>query len=104
MPPVTSAEEEAPTANVGSDDWPGGTGFAAILIGLLNGEADSIQAEATARGLDAGVLHSSDYSSLQPGYWVVFSGDFPNTEDAEARADHAHELGYSDAYPRFVAL
>ncbi len=57
----------------------------------------------THRGLDAGVLFSSDYSSLRPGYRVVFSGVFPDDSDAEARASRAHELGYPDAYPRFVA-
>jgi hypothetical protein len=66
-------------------------------------EARSIQVEATGRGLNAGVLFSTDCSSLRPGYWVVFSGAFSSVEDAEARVAHAHELGYSDAYPRFVA-
>ncbi len=97
-PPSQGAQESE------SDDWPAGTGFTAILASVgSESEARSIQAEATGRGLDAGVLYSSEYSSLRPGYWVVFSGDFPQADDAEARADHAHELGYSDAYPRFVA-
>jgi hypothetical protein len=92
----------APESNPG--DWPGGSGFTTILASVSSeGEALSIQSEATGKGLDAGVLLSSDYSSLRPGYWVVFSGVFPNAVGAEERAEHAHELGYSEAYPRFVS-
>jgi hypothetical protein len=97
------ADEPAPEA-IGSTDWPGGSGFTAVLASVSSeAEARSIETEATGRGLDAGVLFSSDYSSLRPGYWVVFSGVYPNAEGAETRASRAHELGYSDAYPRFVA-
>jgi hypothetical protein len=101
------AEDQEPVERVesgGVGDWPGGTGFTAILASVsTEAEARSIQSEATGRGLDAGVLYSSEFSSLRPGYWVVFSGVFPNAERAEARAEHAQQLGYSDAYPRFVA-
>jgi hypothetical protein len=102
-----SAEPEptpAPSTEIVTGDWPGGSGYTAILASVSSeGEARSIQTEATGKGLDAGVLFSSDYSSLRPGYWVVFSGVFQDSEGAEGRAGHAHELGYSDAYPRFVS-
>ena len=104
-----SASEEAPdeeehATEAVTDDWPGGVGFTAILASLSSkAEATSVEAEATSRGLDAGVLYSSDYSSLRPGYWVVFSGVFPDDAGADARVSHARELGYKDAYPRFVA-
>ena len=105
-PAPPSEPEASPTSEAESDrsDWPGGSGYTAILASVSSeAEARSIQTEATGRGLDAGVLFSTDYSSLRPGYWVVFSGVFPNTEGAAERAEHAHELGYSEAYPRFVA-
>lgn len=102
--PEAHAEEEQPATEAVAGDWPGGSGFTAILASLpTEAEAIAVEAEATGRGLDAGVLYSSDYSSLRPGYWVVFSGVFPNDGGAEARASRAHELGYPDAYPRFVA-
>jgi hypothetical protein len=102
--PEGHPEEEQLATETGPDDWPGGSGFTAILASLSSeAEATAVEAEATHRGLDAGILYSSDYSSLRPGYWVVFSGVFPNDDGAEARASHAHELGYPDAYPRFVA-
>lgn len=98
--PVESAPEPVPN----SGDWPGGSGFTAILASLPSqSAAESTQAEATGRGLDAGILYSSDFASLRPGYWVVFSGVFSNDSDAADRANRAHRLGYSDAYPRFVA-
>lgn len=90
--------------NASSGDWPGGSGFTAILASLSSeAEANSMQAEAIARGLDAGVLYSSNFSSLRPGYWVVFSGVFPDASGAATRTTRAHELGYADAYPRFVS-
>lgn len=102
--PKEAPEEEQPATESWAGDWPGGSGFTAILASLSSeAEANEVEAEARGRGLDAGILYSSDYSSLRPGYWVVFSGDFPNDDGAEARAAHAHELGYPGAYPRFVA-
>lgn len=87
-----------------ADDWPGGSGYTAILASLSSeSEALDVQADATSLGLDAGILLSSDYASLRPGYWVVFSGTFGNVDAATERADRAHSLGYSDAYPRFVS-
>ena len=101
---ASAPEEEEPATETVADDWPGGDGFTAILASLSSkAEATSVEAEATSRGLDAGVLYSSDYSSLRPGYWVVFSGVFPDDAGADARVSHARELGYKDAYPRFVA-
>jgi hypothetical protein len=102
--PQEAPEEEQQAAGSSSGDWPGGSGFTAILASLTSeAEASEVEAEATGRGLDAGILYSSDYSSLRPGYWVVFSGDLPDDGGAEARASQAQELGYPDAYPRFVA-
>ncbi len=85
-------------------DWPGGSGYSAML-GAFSSEANARarQLEATELGLDAGVLYSSNFSSLRPGYWVVFSGTFASQEEAADRAERAGELGYADSYPRFVS-
>lgn len=100
--PVTPEPEGDTTASLG--DWPGGSGYAAMLGAFSSEEnARSRQREATEMGLDAGVLYSNNFSSLRPGYWVVFSGTFATESEAAARAAHAQELGYSDAYPRFVS-
>lgn len=85
-------------------DWPGGSGYTAILASLgSEGEARVVQGEASGRGLDAGILFSSDFSSLRPGYWVVFSGTFATVGKALERAERAHSAGYVDSYPRFVS-
>jgi len=67
------------------------------------GAARTIQQRATSAGLDAGVLRSSDYSSLRAGYWVVFSGKFDTTNSASQRQARARSLGFGNAYVRFVA-
>lgn len=100
--PASTAPGTPPPSNGG--DWPGGSGHTAILASKSSeADARAMQREASARGLDAGVLHSSDFRSLRPGYWVVFSGRFGSSGDASRRAARAKELGYGDAYPRFVS-
>lgn len=96
------ARDAAESSAVG--DWPGGSGYTAILASVrTEGEARGIQQKSTAAGLDAGVLYSSEFSSLRPGYWVVFSGTFGSETEAARRASHAKQLGVGDAYPRFVS-
>lgn len=97
---------QAPTTTTATSmyDWPGGSANTVILKSA-DTEAD---ARATARtavdsGLDAGVLYSSDFSSLRAGYWVVFSGVFGSSEDAARRQSRARSLGFSGAYVRFVS-
>lgn len=98
---TTPVQEPAPS---GLGDWPGGSGYSAMIGAFSSeGNARTRQREASELGLDAGVLYSSNFSSLRPGYWVVFSGTFDSQEEAAARAARARELGYSDSYPRFVS-
>jgi hypothetical protein len=55
--------------------------------------------QAKARGLPSvGVLVSSQYSSLHPGYFVVFSGIYPSQAQASAGLAAAHGKGFPDAY------
>ena len=101
----SSGSSDAPVSSTTSgDDWPGGSAYTVILASLgSEAEASDFQAEARAAGLDAGILNSSDYGSLNPGYWVVFSGTYDSSDGASQRASYAKSLGYSDAYPRFVS-
>ena len=87
-----------------SGDWPGGSGYTAILASVgTESEARAIRSKAAAAGLDAGILFSSNFSSLQPGYWVVFSGMFSTQPEAARQAVRAKSLGFGDAYSRFVS-
>jgi hypothetical protein len=58
--------------------------------------------EALAAGLtDVGVLNSSEFSSLHPGYVVVFSGTFNSQGEASAALDTA-TASYPQAYIRQI--
>lgn len=46
----------------------------------------------------AGVLVSSDYPSLHPGYYVVFSGVYRTSAAAVTALAAAHARGFRDAY------
>jgi hypothetical protein len=69
--------------------WPGGDRYTIVLSsfparsGLA--AAKAMAEEAVRAGLpDVGVLVSSSYSSLHPGYFVVFSGIYETLEEAQS--------------------
>jgi hypothetical protein len=52
----------------------------------------------------AAVLHSDDFPTLNPGYWVVFDGQYDSVAQAQGQAASDRGKGeFSDAYPRFVS-
>ncbi len=84
--------------------WPEGkSGYTNVLesLPLAAGRANAVaRARAAKRaGLPAvGVLTSSQYSSLHPGYFVVFSGIYGSQGQASAAVSNAHSRGFPDAY------
>jgi hypothetical protein len=61
-------------------------------------------ARAAKAGLsEAGVLDSSNYASLQPGYLVVFTGVYASKADADAAVSTARQAGFAGAYSRQIA-
>jgi hypothetical protein len=50
-----------------------------------------------------GILDSSRFASLQPGYFVVWSGVFPSKADADAAVSTARQAGFGGAYSRQIA-
>lgn len=50
-----------------------------------------------------GVLDSSRYASLQPGYYVVFAGVYPGKSDADTAVATARQAGFGGAYSRQIA-
>lgn len=92
-----------PPAN-GIAAWPANTsGYTLVLESLpLSGGRPAALArarQAKADGLpDVGVLVSSDYSSLHPGYYVVFAGVYGSAAQASAALGSAHAKGFPDAY------
>ena len=76
-------------------EWPTGTsGWTNILVSIpkIDGrDAAVARAEqARRRGLRrVGVIDSSRYASLHPGYWVVFAGVYPSEPEATSRLREA---------------
>jgi hypothetical protein len=106
-PPVT-APPPAPTppALSGPISWPTGrSGWTVVLASIpaTNGRADALARarQALRAGLtQVGVLESSSYSSLHPGYLVVFAGVYSSEDDARRGESVAHSHGYPGAYRR----
>jgi hypothetical protein len=86
--------------------WPAGqSGYTLVLesIPARSGRALALaRARSAARaGLpQVGVLDSSRYSSLHPGYYVVFSGIYTSRAEAERARSAAAARGFRLAYAR----
>jgi hypothetical protein len=69
--------------------WPRRDGYTIVLAALpttVGAKAARARALAAASSgvPDVGVLASSRYASLHPGYWIVFSGVYPTLDEALA--------------------
>jgi hypothetical protein len=49
-----------------------------------------------------GVIDSSRFSSLHPGYYVVFAGIYDTEAAAQSHVIDAHRHGYRGPYPRRI--
>jgi hypothetical protein len=102
-PPTTT------TAPNGETSWPAGeNGWTNVLISYPTSDGTAVPAAAALRaahrGLpQVGVLDSSDYSSLHPGYDVVFSGVYSTPAEAAAALATAHAAGFEGAYTRQIS-
>jgi SPOR domain len=77
------------------------------FVAVVRSQADEAGARATAdqlteAGFTSGVLHSDDYSSLNPGFWVAFVGPYPEIGGANAAVGELAAAGYPGAYPRCI--
>jgi hypothetical protein len=108
-PGSTTKEPPSPRAGAATPmDWPAGqSGYTVVLQSLptTNGRAFAV-AQALAAlhaGVpDVGILDSSKFSSLHPGYYVLFSGVFHSFDDANTAATTARSHGYQRAEARQV--
>lgn len=74
--------------------WPPRNGYTVVLSVVPSSTgpdaARTRAAAAAAAGLpDVGILSSSRYSSLHPGYWIVFSGVYRTLDEALAALPRA---------------
>jgi len=96
------------TSSDGSGDWTREYGWTVVVASIS--EAEGGRGEAARRatllvdeGYPAGVLLSNDFRSLNPGYWVTFSGQFDTKAQAYTHAQRLRSAGYSDCYQREIA-
>ena len=88
--------------------WPASrSGWTIVLDSLPspNGRAPAVveAKQAIRLGLKkVGVIDSAQFSSLHPGYLVVFAGIFSSEADAQSAIIEAHRRGYGAAYPRRI--
>jgi hypothetical protein len=108
-PTVTTKppKKKPPRAQGGLVPWPNRDGYTVVLQSLptTSGRDNAVRTarQAIAAGLqDVGVLDSAAYSSLHPGYYVVFSGIYSSAADAASGVSAAHAAGFSAAYERPV--
>ena len=104
----TSKTTTAPAANQGLISWPGQPAYTIMLasipssMGKLGARQKAL--DAINAGLsDVGVLDSSDYSSLHPGYYVVFSGVYETEQKAMEHIDSARSAGFPQPYVKRVS-
>lgn len=109
--PATTPARTAPTTTTAPPatneliEWPGQDGWTIVLLSATS------RSTATARGREAleagveevGVLESSQYASLHPGYFVVFAGVFESRSEAQSALDGVQGRGYDAAYVREIA-
>lgn len=100
--------EEAPVGPSGVADWPtdeDGWTIALAAIPQTSGRARAVSRAraARAKGLpQVGVLDSSRYASLHPGYWIVFTGVYSSEAEATSALDDARRGSRTAVVRRIV--
>jgi hypothetical protein len=105
-PPTSSTARPQPN---GRTPWPAGqTGWTVVLESLPATTSGQRSARARADraakdGLpEVGILVSSRYSTLHPGYFVIFTGIYDSRSEAESNLRAAGSAGFSSAYVRQI--
>jgi hypothetical protein len=102
---TTTTQRPPQTAPV---EWPEGRSGHTVVVASVptttGREAALRHANAAMRaGLPSvGVLDSSEFASLRPGYYVIFSGFYRTVGAALAAVESAQQNGYPRAYEREV--
>lgn len=107
IPPPTSVVAPPPPSNPRTISWPRGRrGWTIVLISVAQNAgrpaAVAKAEEARERGLRrVGILDSSRFASLHPGYYVVFQGVFESEADAASSLQRARAV-FPAAYQRAI--
>jgi hypothetical protein len=110
---VSTTTRSTPTTTqaaspIGQTPWPAGrNGWTIVLFSypVTGGTAApyATAARAAKAGLpEVGVLDSGQFSSLHPGYYVVFTGVYSSVGEAAAALRTVHSSGFASAYTRQI--
>ena len=107
--PTTTSKAPPAGPKNGRFVWPRNqNGWTIVLVSYpkTNGRPSALATadRAASHGLhQVGILDSSRYASLQPGYLVVFTGIYGSRSDADAAVSTARQAGFGGAYSRQIA-
>jgi hypothetical protein len=106
--PATQKTRTTPARPTTPVDWPTGRSGWTVVVASVTTRTGREAAVRHARsairaGLSrVGVLDSSKFASLRPGYFVVFSGVYETEDAALAAVEAAQSRGYPRAYEREI--
>jgi hypothetical protein len=105
--PATTPSTHPTQETTAAGTWPVGvSGYTVVLRSLPKSGTSEQQARAVARGISgvtAGVLDSSRYGSLNPGWWVVYAGRYATLTQADAAAARLRAAGHAGVYARRIS-
>jgi hypothetical protein len=105
---ATAATTTRPARQSAPIEWPEGRNGHTVIVAnepITNGREPAVRLARAAIGAGlprVGVLDSSEYASLRPGYFVVFSGVYDTVDEALAAVESAKSRGYPRAYEREI--
>ncbi len=103
-----AAAAPPPALASGAASWPESGGWTIVLASIENdGPTSEARAEEASWGLPdtfgpSGLFLSDGYSSLEPGYWIVFVGIFATKAEAEVELTRLSDAGVTGAVVREV--
>jgi septal ring-binding cell division protein DamX len=111
-PSPTATEDPGTTDDGGTGDtgtgstfaeWTGADGDYTIIVesAKTKAGAEKVAQKASDAGESPGILESSNYSSLNGGYWVVFIGQYSKKSEAQDALDGVRST-FKDAYVRQI--
>lgn len=108
VPETTTLPAPGDASSPAIEEWPAGSdGWTVVLASIPQTEgrqpALNRAKQARRKGLTGvGILDSSQYASLHPGYWVVFSGVYSSEAEATSELEPARRISKTAAVRRVV--
>jgi hypothetical protein len=106
--PTPTSARAKPTPAAQLTEWPARDGYTVVLTSIpargtgLEDARSKVKAARSNGVRDVGILVSSRFSSLHPGYYVVFAGVFDSLEEAQTATNRLSGR-YPNAYARQIA-